>query len=279
MKLFPAIDIKDGQCVRLYQGDYDQVTTYAKDPVEVAKQWQEAGASWLHVVDLDGAAAGHPVNTEIIARICRETRLQVEVGGGIRTLEQIEQLLGSGVQYVILGTVALTDRELLTQALQRWGSRIVVGLDARNGLVATHGWRETSNVKATELARELSELGVCRFIYTDIARDGTLAGPNLGALNELRQALVGTRAEGGIIASGGVSSMEDLEQLKKLEPFGAIIGKALYTGAIYLKLAIILIEYEYKSAADYAFMQRHLAPVMKTLEELKAEGKWGEDAH
>lgn len=240
MILLPAIDLKDGQCVRLYQGDYSQVTTYASNPVEVAQRWQEAGARWLHVVDLDGAAAGQPVNSQRIARLCQETTLKIEVGGGLRTLEQIESLLALGVTRVILGTTALTNRDLLTRAIQRWGQRIVVGLDARNGFVAIRGWRETSNVKATELARELSAAGVCRLIYTDIATDGAMQGPNFTALQEMLSMLHQTNTT--LIASGGISSLADLQQLAKLPIEGIIIGKALYTGAIDLMEAVQMFE-------------------------------------
>lgn len=233
MIILPAIDIKDGLCVRLYQGDYAQVTTYDRDPVQVAQRWQEAGANWLHVVDLDGAAQGHPVNTELIQRMRRETTLQIEVGGGMRSLEQIEQVLTLGVERVILGTVALRDRALLEAALARWGERIVVGLDARDGFVAVSGWYETSQVRATELAGELSRLGVRRFVYTDIARDGALSGPNLPALREMQQA-----SESALIASGGVSSLEDLRELAQSGVEGAIVGKAIYTGAVDLAQAV-----------------------------------------
>lgn len=240
MIVLPAIDIIDGECVRLYQGDYRQVTTYATDPIEVAQRWQDAGASWLHVVDLDGAKAGQPVNSALIARMCQETTLKIEVGGGLRTLEQIASILAMGVERVILGTAALTDRELLAQSLQRWGARIVVGLDARDGLVAISGWRETSGVKATELARELSAAGVNRFIYTDIARDGALQGPNLAALDEMLHALKGSGTT--LIASGGVGSLADLKRLAELDIEGAIVGKALYTGALDLAEAVRVIE-------------------------------------
>jgi phosphoribosylformimino-5-aminoimidazole carboxamide ribotide isomerase len=240
MILFPAIDIKNGQCVRLYQGDYSQVTTYDDDPVKVARRWQEAGASWLHVVDLDGAEAGHPVNTALLARMCQETTLKIEIGGGLRTLEQIAHLLDLGVARVILGTAALTDRKLLHQALQRWGERIVVGLDARDGLVAIRGWKETSSVKATALAQELSAAGVSGLIYTDIARDGAMQGPNLAALQEMLNALKGTGT--ALIASGGVSTLADLQRIAELCVEGAIIGKALYIGAIDLKEAIWTME-------------------------------------
>lgn len=240
MILLPAIDLIGGQCVRLYQGDYARMTTYASDPVEVARRWQEAGASWLHVVDLDGAKDGYPVNSASIGRLCRETNLRVEVGGGLRSLEHIATLLNMGVARVILGTAALEDRELLTEALQRWDTRIVVGLDAREGLVAIRGWRETSQVNALELARELSASGARRFIYTDIARDGAMQGPNLAAMRAMRDAL--RDAGSALIASGGVSSLDDLQQLAALEIEGAIIGKALYTGALDLAEAIRQLE-------------------------------------
>lgn len=233
MILLPAIDIKDGQCVRLYQGDFAQVTTYDHDPARVAVRWQEAGASWLHVVDLDGSVQGQPVNLESIRRIREATSFNIEVGGGMRTLAHIEAVLGLGVQRVILGTVVLTDRALLQEALARWGERIVVGLDARDGLVAISGWRETSSVKATELAAELSELGAQRFVYTDIARDGVLKGPNLQGLQAMQAA---TRRP--LIASGGISSLADLHAVAQLGIEGAIIGKALYTGAIDLAQAV-----------------------------------------
>ncbi len=197
MIILPAIDIKGGQCVRLYQGDYAQATTYDADPVQVAQRWQAAGASWLHLVDLDGAAAGQPVNIEQIARIRASTSLFIELGGGLRTLAHIESMLDLGIDRIILGTVALTNRALLEQALSRWGEHIVVGLDARNGQVAISGWRETSHMQATALATELSATGVQRFIYTDIARDGTLNGPNLDALREMQKALMsGTNRAG-----------------------------------------------------------------------------------
>jgi phosphoribosylformimino-5-aminoimidazole carboxamide ribotide isomerase len=233
MIILPAIDIKGGQCVRLYQGDYAQVTTYDADPLLVARRWQSAGASWLHVVDLDGAAAGHPINVELIRQMRASTSLHIELGGGMRTLAHIEQMLDLGIDRVILGTIALTDRALLKEALARWGERIAVGLDARNGRVAIAGWRETSQVQAVSLATELSATGVQRFIYTDIARDGALRGPNLDALREIQQAI-----SCPLIASGGVSSIDDLRSLAALGVEGVIVGKALYTGDVDLAIAI-----------------------------------------
>lgn len=233
MIILPAIDIKDGQCVRLYQGDFAQVSTYDADPVKVAQRWQSAGASWLHVVDLDGAAAGQPINKELIRRIRANVSLHIELGGGMRTLDHIGQMLDLGIERVILGTVALTDRALLEEALACWGERIAVGLDARNDQVAISGWRETSQVQATTLATELCAIGVQRFINTDIARDGALKGPNLDALREMQQAI-----SCSLIASGGVSSIDDLRSIAALGIEGAIVGKALYTGGVDLAAAI-----------------------------------------
>ena len=233
MIILPAIDIKDGQCVRLYQGDYRQVTTYDVDPVNTAQRWQSFGASWLHIVDLDGAAIGHPVNVESIKRIRANTTLHIELGGGMRTLADIGYMLDLGIDRVVLGTMVLTDRALLMQTLAQWGERIVVGLDARSGSIAISGWRETSQVRATSLASELCALGVQRFIYTDIARDGALKGPNIEELNEIQRMV-----SCSLIASGGVSSIDDLHSLTKSGIEGAIVGKALYTGDIDLAAAI-----------------------------------------
>jgi phosphoribosylformimino-5-aminoimidazole carboxamide ribotide isomerase len=233
MIILPAIDIRDGQCVRLYQGDFERVTIYDADPVQVAQRWEAAGAGWLHVVDLDGAVAGHPINLETIAHIRAATSLRIELGGGIRMLTHIKQVLELGIERVILGTVALTDRALLEEALASWEDHIAVGLDARDGLVAISGWRETTQVQATSLAAELFAVGVRRFIYTDIARDGALQGPNLNALSEMQQAIPCS-----LIASGGISSLEDLRSLAALGIEGTIVGKALYTGDVNLAAAI-----------------------------------------
>jgi len=237
MIILPAIDIKGGQCVRLYQGDYAQVTTYDAEPVQVAQRWQSAGASWLHVVDLDGAAAGHPVNVEVIRRMRAGTSLRIELGGCMRLLAHMQQMFDLGIDRVILGTVALTDRALLEETLARWGERIAVGLDARNGRVAIAGWRETSQVQAASLAVELSASGVQRFIYTDIARDGALKGPNLEGLRQIQQVITCP-----LIASGGVASLDDLRSLAALGIEGTIVGKALYTGDVDLAKAIQEIE-------------------------------------
>ncbi len=237
MIILPAIDIKDGRCVRLYQGDYAQMTTYDADPVQVALRWQAAGASWLHLVDLDGAAQGHPVNADLIGRIKKAVNLHIEVGGGMRSLDHVQQILDLGIDRIVLGTIAITNRALLQEVLARYEASIIVGLDARNGQIAISGWRETSHVKAVDLARELAALGVQRFVYTDIARDGALSGPNFAALAEMREATTSA-----LIASGGVSSLADLHALAQSGVEGAIVGKAIYTGDVDLAVAIREIE-------------------------------------
>lgn len=250
MIILPAIDVKDGKCVRLYQGDHGKVTFYDTDPLRVAQRWQEAGASWLHVVDLDGAASGYPVNVELIERIRAATSLRIEVGGGMRTLPHIEQMLNLGIERIVLGTVALTDRALIEEALHCWGERIAVGLDARDGRVAIQGWRETSSTQATSLARELRMLGVRCFIYTDIARDGALKGPNLEALSEMQRVITeplnaspdATYPTSALIASGGISAIDDLHAIARLGVDGVIVGRAIYTGDVVLASAIQEIE-------------------------------------
>ena len=236
MEVIPAIDLLDGRCVRLYQGDYDRSQVFDENPVAVAKQWVEQGASRLHVVDLDGAKAGQPVNLKTIAAIVAEVSVPVQVGGGLRDRTSVSQLLEIGVGRVILGTVAVEQPQLVQELCQEFPDRIVVGIDARNGKVATRGWLETSEVAATDLARRMAQQGAAAIIYTDIHRDGTLAGPNLDALRELAN-----NVSIPVIASGGVSSVTDLLSLLALEPLGVngvIIGRALYTGDILLKEAV-----------------------------------------
>ncbi|HEY9605437.1 MAG TPA: 1-(5-phosphoribosyl)-5-[(5-phosphoribosylamino)methylideneamino]imidazole-4-carboxamide isomerase [Allocoleopsis sp.] len=236
MDVIPAIDLLEGRCVRLYQGDYARSQVFNENPVDVAKQWFEEGASRLHVVDLDGAKAGKPINTRAIEAIVQAIPIPVQVGGGLRDRTGVAQLLDLGVGRVILGTAAVEDHPLVKQLCDEFPGQIVVGIDARNGLVATRGWLETSEVKATELARQMGELGAAAIVYTDIHRDGTLAGPNLDALRELANGI-----SIPVIASGGVSSVTDLLSLLALEPIGVngvIVGRALYTGDVSLKDAI-----------------------------------------
>ena len=237
MLILPAIDLQAGRCVRLVQGDFARAQEFSDDPAAVAQRWQAAGARWLHVVDLDGARDGAPRNLDAIQHIRQSTSLSIEVGGGLRALESLAALFDLGVNRAILGTAALKDRLFLRACLERWGEQIVVGIDARSGLVATDGWLETSTTPALALAQELAAEGVARFIYTDIQRDGTLTGPNLASLTQLQQAI--TRP---IIASGGVSSLADLRALAALNVEGAIVGRALYTGEIDLAEAIEAIE-------------------------------------
>ncbi|ARF68581.1 1-(5-phosphoribosyl)-5-[(5-phosphoribosylamino)methylideneamino]imidazole-4-carboxamide isomerase [Paenibacillus larvae subsp. pulvifaciens] len=234
--IYPAIDIRGGKCVRLVQGDYDKETVYHDSPVDVARSWEVQGARWIHLVDLDGAKAGHPVNDVIIGEITSSVSIPVQVGGGLRTEEDVNRLLSLGVKRVIIGTAAIEDREFVKQMLERYRERIVIGLDAREGYVATRGWLETSSVKVEDLASELARQGATTFIFTDISRDGMMEGPNVDAIVKLAR-----NSGAKVIASGGVSKTEDLEQLAAESPAGvsgAIVGKALYTGAIDLKRAL-----------------------------------------
>lgn len=238
MIILPAIDIKDGQCVRLYQGDYAKATVYDSDPAQVAARWHKAGAKWLHIVDLDGAVQGYPVNLELLKRVRATTHIPIEIGGGLRSMEHIEQVFDAGADRVILGTIAITNRVLLQEALARYEDRIAIGLDARDGKIAITGWLETSGVTATDLATELSALGVRRFIYTDIARDGAMSGPNIEAIAHMQEAITQSTHTYSLIASGGVSSLADLHVLAAMGVEGAVVGKALYTGDIDLHTAI-----------------------------------------
>ncbi|MEA5573794.1 1-(5-phosphoribosyl)-5-[(5-phosphoribosylamino)methylideneamino]imidazole-4-carboxamide isomerase [Calothrix sp. UHCC 0171] len=236
MEVIPAIDLLAGRCVRLYQGDYAQSQVFNENPVEVAKQWQDEGATRLHLVDLDGAKVGKPANLEAIAAITQEISIPVEVGGGLRDRESVKQLFDIGVRWAILGTVAVEQPQLVQSLCQEFPTQIIVGIDARNGKVATRGWLETSEVEATQLAIQMQEFGASAIIYTDIHRDGTLAGPNLEALRELANTI-----SIPVIASGGVSSVTDLLSLLALEPQGvtaAIVGRAIYTGDVSLREAI-----------------------------------------
>ncbi|MBF2002965.1 MAG: 1-(5-phosphoribosyl)-5-[(5-phosphoribosylamino)methylideneamino]imidazole-4-carboxamide isomerase [Synechococcales cyanobacterium M58_A2018_015] len=236
MEVIPAIDLLAGQCVRLYQGDYTQAEVFGENPVAVARQWAEQGAPRLHVVDLDGAKAGQPMNQQAIEAIVRAVDIPVQVGGGLRTQDSVAELLDLGVQRVILGTVAVEQPDLVAQLCEAFPQQIVIGIDARNGKVATRGWLETSEVEAVTLAKQMADLGTAAIIYTDIHRDGTLQGPNRQALRELAEAI-----SVPVIASGGISSVTDLLGLLALESAGVtgvIVGRALYTGAVSLKEAL-----------------------------------------
>ena len=236
MEVIPAIDLLGGKCVRLYQGDYDQASIFSDNPVEVARQWATEGATRLHVVDLDGAKAGKSVNLPVIEAIAKAISIPVQVGGGLRDRQGVARLLATGVERAILGTVAVEQPDLVGELCQEFPNQIVVGIDARDGKVATRGWLETSEVLAIELAARMAQQGAAAIIYTDIHRDGTLSGPNMEALRELAEA---TKIP--VIASGGVSSLTDLLSLLSLEASGvtgAIVGRAIYTGDVNLKEAV-----------------------------------------
>lgn len=234
MLLFPAIDLKEGKAVRLLQGRMEDSTVYADNPVEVAKDFESQGAKYLHVVDLNGAFTGEPVNDETIRKIVGSVSLKIQVGGGIRTMERIKELLDLGVERVILGTIAVKNPDLVAEAARRYGERIVVGIDALGGWVAVQGWAEATEMLAIDLALAMKAVGIKRVVFTDIARDGMLQGPNIESTVHLAQ-------ETGlaVIASGGISTLADLrhlqiEALKGVSIEGAITGKALYSGAFTL---------------------------------------------
>ncbi len=238
MLVIPAIDLKEGRCVRLEQGLMEKDTVYSDDPAAQARSWEEQGAELLHLVDLDGAFAGVPKNRAAIEAIIAALRIPTELGGGVRDLATIEAYLELGVGRVILGTVAKENPALVAEACRKFPGRIVVGIDARDGLVAVRGWADVTEKRATDLAREMEGMGVVAIIYTDIARDGMLQGPNLEATRQLAEAI-----SIPVIASGGVSSLRDIENLMTIEGAGVtgvITGKAIYTGALDLRQAVAL---------------------------------------
>lgn len=234
MVVFPAIDIIKGKCVRLTQGQYDKITIFSDDPVNMALQFQKAGAKYLHVVDLDGAR-GESNNRDIIGNIAKTLDIPVQTGGGIRTMTDIDEVLSLGLARVILGTSAVKNPDLVAEAVIKYGNRIVVGIDAKDGYVAIEGWEKTSSIKALELAAKMEALGVGTIIYTDINTDGMLAGPNLFAIKEMVNA-VGM----DVIASGGVASLKDIRKLKETGVAGVIVGKAIYTGDVDLKQSLLI---------------------------------------
>lgn len=238
MIIFPAVDIRGGKCVRLTEGRFDAETVFADDPAAMAGRWAAEGAEYLHVVDLDGALAGRPVNLAIVARIAKTVAIPVQLGGGIRTLDSIAAVLAAGVARVILGSAAVRQPALVREACARYGDRIVVGIDAKDGVAAVEGWGVSGGVGAEELAARMAAAGVARIIYTDIARDGTLGGVNVAATRALAKA-----AGVPVIASGGVSGLADLAAVRAAAAAGVegvIVGKALYTGAVSLPDALRL---------------------------------------
>lgn len=239
MKLFPAIDLKDGKCVRLKQGDFNNVKVYSENPIQIAKQFEQEGSTNLHVVDLDGARTGNSLNKETIKNIIEETNLSVQVGGGIRTMESIEGWIQCGVNRVILGTIALENQEFVKQAIQKFDEKIAIGVDAKDAKVATNGWENVSNMDSLTFCEQLKTIGVKTIIYTDISKDGMLSGPNLEVYKKLIDL-----DDVNIIASGGIGSLKDLKDLVKIGVYGAITGKALYEGKFTLKEAFLCLQEE-----------------------------------
>lgn len=236
MIVFPAIDIIKGKCVRLAQGQYDKITIFSDDPVNMALQFQKAGAEYLHVVDLDGAR-GESNNREIISNIAKLLDIPVQTGGGIRTMADIDEVLNLGLARVILGTSAVKNPDLVAEAIKKYGDKIIVGIDAKDGYVAIEGWEKTSSFKALEFAAKMEALGVSTIIYTDINTDGMLAGPNMYAMKEMVN-----EVSMDVIASGGVASLKDIRKLKETGVAGVIVGKAIYTGDVDLKQALQIAE-------------------------------------
>lgn len=230
MILFPAIDIRNGKCVRLIQGDYDQEIVYGDSPTEMALLWEKQGAEFIHIVDLDGAKTGDSPNQKAIEKVAKAVSVPIQVGGGIRSIEIIDQHVESGVDRVIIGTAAITNRPFLKEAVQKYGDKIAVSIDARNGFVATDGWTETTDTKALDLLQELVEIGVKTVVYTDIFKDGMMQGPNFEELQAVNES-----SPVDVIASGGVTTEADIKKLESMNLYGAIIGKALYEGTLSLE--------------------------------------------
>lgn len=233
MEIIPAIDIRKGKCVRLYQGDYRRQVVYDEKPLAVALKWGSQGTHWLHIVDLDGAVAGKPENIDSVEEIIKESGLSIQFGGGIRQESMVEELLRKGVRRIILSTSAVENAEMVRKLCSRFGEAIVVSLDARDGKICIHGWREDTVIDILQLGEDMVNIGVKRFIFTDIQRDGTLTEPNFDMIGRLVSGI-----NVPVIAAGGISKLEHLKRLKQVGVEGAIIGKALYTGDIDLREAI-----------------------------------------
>lgn len=239
MIIFPAIDIKDGKVVRLLQGKFDQVTEYAQDPASVALQWEAQGASWLHIVDLDGAKCGRLTNWDAIRSILETVQIPVQIGGGIRSELDVDQLIKAGAKRVILGTQAINNQDLLRHLIMKWGDAVAVSVDASNGYITKLGWTENTDILATDFAKKLEQIGLKCLIFTDIARDGMLTGPNVDSLASILNCV-----DIPLIASGGVSCLDDIRKLQTLESqglIGVITGKALYEGTLDLADAIKIV--------------------------------------
>jgi len=230
VNIFPAIDIKNGKCVRLVQGDFAKLETYGDDPVEMALNWMNQGAQYLHIIDLDGALMGEAVNKTLIKNMVEAVNVPVQFGGGVRDMKYAEEMIEAGVSRVILGTSALSNKAFVKEAIKNYGEKIAVSLDAKNGFVAVRGWTELTDVKAADLATELEAYGLKTVVYTDISKDGMMAGPNFAEIDNMNK-----KIKSNLIASGGVSTAEDVKKLDEMGIYGCVIGKALYTGGIELK--------------------------------------------
>ena len=230
MRIYPAIDIKDGKCVRLLQGRFSDMTVYGSDPAEIAKRWEDEGAQYLHIVDLDGAQKGRGVNADIIKKICRTVQIPVQTGGGIREMKDVEDMLQCGAERVIIGTSAVKKQGFAERAIDKFGERIVIGIDAKDSMVAVEGWEEVSTLGALDFAKEMEKIGAKTIVYTDITTDGTLRGPNFAAMKEMAG-----KCGLDVIASGGVGNEEHISLLEKTGVEGVIVGRALYTGDVDLK--------------------------------------------
>ena len=236
MIIFPAIDIKDNKCVRLTQGNFDKVNIYSEDPYLMAKKWVECGAKFIHVVNLNGSRDEIGINDETLAKVAKSVDVPIQVGGGIRDEKRVKELLDLGINRVIVGTMAIENKELLKELIEKYkAEKIVVSIDAKNGKVATHGWEKVSDIDSVDLCKELEQIGVKTIVYTDISKDGMLEGPNFDIYKELSQ-----KTSLDIIASGGVTSIDDIKKLRDMNMYGAIIGKALYDKKLDLKEVIDL---------------------------------------
>ncbi|NWF52316.1 MAG: 1-(5-phosphoribosyl)-5-[(5-phosphoribosylamino)methylideneamino]imidazole-4-carboxamide isomerase [Nitrospirae bacterium] len=234
MIIIPAIDLKDGQCVRLFQGKRDAVTKYSNDPADTAKQWESCGAELLHIVDLDGAFTGRPKNLEAIIKIRNAVNIPIQLGGGVRSFDIINKIFSAGIDRVIIGTAAIQDPKFLNRSCSKYHNRILVGIDAKDGMLAIKGWKEITTVKAVELAKSLEIEGIGGIVYTDITRDGTLSGPNITAIKNIVE-----NVKTPVIAAGGVCNIEDIKKLVEIKGlWGVITGKAIYEGTLDLKEAI-----------------------------------------
>lgn len=233
MIIFPAIDIIDSKPVRLFKGDFSTASQVADDALEAAEGFVKAGCQWVHMVDLDGSLKKEPVNAETFIAVAKETSLKVELGGGIRTMKDIDFYVNNGIARIILGSVALKNPELVREAVKEFGSIIAVGIDAKNGYVATEGWTQSSNIYFTDLAKQMESVGVETIIYTDISKDGTLSGPNISQLEEINNSV-----SCNITASGGVTNLDDIVRLREAGLYGAICGKSIYQGTLNLKEAV-----------------------------------------